>query len=454
MRFEQVDRSRTELFRGASDAEWNDWHWQMSHQIRDIETLAKVINLTEDEETNLAKVLEKFEMRITPYYAALMDKDDPSDPVRQLSVPTFSELYDDPSDLEDPLHEDIDSPAPGLTHRYPDRVLLLVTNICSMNCRHCTRRRLVDDEDTHMTPDGIQAAIDYIAAHEEIRDVLISGGDPLTLTDQRLESIIARVRAIEHVEIIRIGTRMPVVMPQRITDDLVAMLRKYHPLYVNTHFNHAREITQEAADACAKLADAGISLGNQTVLLRGLNDDPVVMKKLMHMLLTIRVKPYYIYQCDLSLGISHFRTSVMKGMEIIESLRGHTTGFAVPTFVVDAPGGGGKIPVMPNYLISMSDDRAVLRNFEGVITTYTWPSVQMDVTSRQAQREPGDALRFRASGGVAGLLQGDVLSLEPTQLARNDRQVGGDSDASSMDARSRGAHRQLPISPLLTGRDA
>jgi lysine 2,3-aminomutase len=249
--------------------------------------------------------------------------------------------------------------------------------------------------------------------------VLISGGDPLMLPDERLESIIQRLRAIEHVEIIRLGTRMPVVLPMRITDELVGMLKKYHPIYVNTHFNHPKEITAEAKEACRKLADAGIALGNQSVLLRGINDDPVVMKKLVHKLLTIRVRPYYIYQCDLSTGISHFRTSVAKGIEIIEALRGHTTGFAVPTFVVDAPGGGGKIPVMPNYLISLGDDRAILRNFEGVITTYTWPLHQAPVA--QATKEPTDQARYEAKGGVATLLSGKHLCLEPVGLHRRER---------------------------------
>lgn len=258
MQYDAVDWRSTNLFANATEAEWNDWRWQLRHEIRDVDTLGEVIHLTEPERGDLEQCLKKFQMRITPYYASLMDKDDPNCPVRQQSVPLLSELYDAPSDLDDPLHEDVDSPVPGLTHRYPDRVLLLVTNICSMNCRHCTRRRLVDDRDAHLSGDEVSDAIDYIARTPQIRDVLISGGDPLTLPDDTLESILVRLRAIEHVEIIRIGTRVPVVMPQRITDDLVAMLKKYHPIYVNTHFNHPKEITAEAAAACAKLADAGI----------------------------------------------------------------------------------------------------------------------------------------------------------------------------------------------------
>jgi len=419
MNYNTVDWRSIPLFKDVTEAEWNDHRWQLKNAIRDIATLVKVLTLTEEERQNLQRCLSKFTMEITPYYAALMDREDPNCPVRMQSVPRLAELHDDPSDLADPLHEDVDSPVPGLTHRYPDRVLLLVTNICSMNCRHCTRRRLVGDTDVHMPEENVQKAIDYIAAHPEVRDVLISGGDPFVLPDDRLESILKRLRAIPHVEIIRFGTRTPVVMPQRITPELCGMLQKYHPVYVNTHFNHPKEITAEAREACARLANAGIQLGNQSVLLRGINDDPVVMKKLVHKLLTVRVKPYYIYQCDLSLGISHFRTSVAKGIEIIESLRGHTTGMAVPTFVVDAPGGGGKIPVMPNYLISLGDGRAILRNYEGVITTYTWPEVP--VMTHAATREAGDDARYRAKDGVATLLSGDRLCLEPAGLSRQQR---------------------------------
>jgi lysine 2,3-aminomutase len=419
MKYNSVDWRSIDLFKDITPEQWYDWRWQLKNTIHSIEMLEKVLILTDEEKLNLKKCLEKFTMEITPYYAALMNRNDPNCPVRMQSVPRLAELHDDISDLSDPLHEDVDSPVPGLTHRYPDRVLLLVTNICSMNCRHCTRRRMVGHTDIDMPEENILKAINYIKNTPTVRDVLISGGDPLVLPEDKLESIIKRVREIEHVEIIRIGTRMPVVMPQRVTDGLVGMLKKYHPIFLNTHFNHPNEITEEAKNACAKLADAGISLGNQSVLLRGINDNPIVMKKLVHKLLTIRVKPYYIYQCDLSLGISHFRTSVSKGIEIIESLRGHTTGMAVPTFVVDAPGGGGKIPVMPNYLISHGEDRAILRNYEGVITTYTWPASQPP--AHEAQTEPGDADHYGAKEGVAALLSGDRLCLEPAGLLRKNR---------------------------------
>ena len=416
--YQSVDYKKVPLFKNVSAADWNDWQWQLRNNIKDVETLSKVISLDAKEKGDLRNCLKKFRMAITPYYAALMDQHDKKCPVRLQAVPILDELRDDASDLDDPLHEDVDSPVPNLTHRYPDRVLLLVTNICSMNCRHCTRRRLVGFEDCHLSKDNLDKAIAYIKRTPAVRDVLISGGDPLTLSDELLENIISRLRAIDHVEIIRIGTRTPVVMPMRITDALVAMLKKYHPLFVNTHFNHPKEMTAEALAACEKLADAGIPLGNQSVLLKGVNDQAPVMKKLMHELLMARVKPYYIYQCDLSKGISHFRTSVAKGIEIMESLRGHTTGMAVPTYVVDAPGGGGKIPVMPQYLISMSDRKVVLRNYEGVITTYSHPD---DIYS-----DPGDCKickdeRYRTREGVAGLLNGDQLVLEPKDIKRRKR---------------------------------
>lgn len=407
------------LYRDVSDADWNDWQWQFRNVIRDAATLKNIIPISEREEKNLEECLKKFRMAITPYYASLIDRDYPRCVIRLQAVPTLPETGKDLEDQDDPLHEDVDSPVPGITHRYPDRVLFQLTHICSMYCRHCTRRRLVGFEDNHLDRKQIELGLEYIRRTPAIRDVLISGGDPLALTESQLEYVLKRVRAIEHVEIIRIGTRTPVVMPQRITPQLVRMLRKYHPLYVNTHFNHPREITAEAKKACGMLADAGIPLGNQTVLLRDINDCPHIMKKLMQMLLTIRVKPYYIYQCDLSSGISHFRTSITKGMEIMENLRGHTTGMAVPTFVVDAPGGGGKIPLMPNYLLSQSDRRLVLRNYEGVITTYTQPdNCYSDCGHCDLCAPAGD----KSQEGVAGLLSGARLCLEPAGLARRKRE--------------------------------
>ena len=416
----RVEWKNIDLWKDITEEQWYDYKWQLSNTIKDIDTLKKVAYIDKGEEEDLKRVLKKFRMSITPYYAALMDKKDKTCPVRMLAIPSAKELIDSPEDLSDPLHEDVDSPAPGLTHRYPDRVLFLVTNICSMNCRHCTRRRLVGFEDVHMSWSNIEKAISYIKKAKEVRDVLISGGDPLVLNDEMLEKIISEIRKIDHVEIIRIGTRTPVVMPMRITDKLVNMLKKYHPLYINTHFNHPKEMTDEAYKACAKLADAGIPLGNQTVLLNGINDCPQIMKKLVHDLLSARVKPYYIYQCDLSMGISHFRTSVSKGIEIIENLRGHTTGMAVPTFVVDAPGGGGKIPVMPNYLISMNDKRVVLRNYEGVITTYTQPE---NYKTNKCDCDYCKDDKYKPMDGVAKLLNGEKLTLEPANLIRTKRHI-------------------------------
>ena len=404
------------LYADVSPEDWNDWKWQIRNAIRDIPTLEKVLELSEDDKSALDRTLQKFRMAITPYYASLMDRENPNCPVRLQGVPTFHELEDEEGDLLDPLYEDKDSPVPGLTHRYPDRVLLLVTNICSMYCRHCTRRRMVGFDDSDLSTDNIEAAVDYIKNHPEVRDVLISGGDPLILSDDRLEWILKQIREIDHVEIIRIGTRTPVVLPQRITPELVEMLSKYHPIYINTHFNHPKEITAEAKSACEMLANGGVPLGNQTVLLKRVNDHPSLMKLLMQKLLSIRVKPYYIYQCDMSRGIGHFRTSIAKGIEIIENLRGHTTGMAVPTFVVDAPGGAGKIPLMPNYLVSQSDRRLILRNYEGMITTYTQP--KETVSSSYEISEICDDPNLKSDEGIARLLNGDQLFLIPENLRR------------------------------------
>jgi lysine 2,3-aminomutase len=403
---------------GCSQEEWNDWKWQVKNRITEVEKLAEIINLGKDEKHEIKEVLKKFRMGITPYYASLMDKDDPECPIRKQAVPCIMETHISGGDMEDPLDEDEDSPVAGLTHRYPDRVLFLITDQCSMYCRHCTRRRFAGQNDSGVPRDRIDKCIEYIKNTPEVRDVLLSGGDSLLISDQKLEYIIKKLRAIEHVEIIRIGSRTPVVMPQRITDDLINMLKKYHPIWLNTHFNHPKEITKEAVEACAKLADAGIPLGNQSVLLRGINDCPNIMLELVQKLVKIRVRPYYIYQCDLSMGIEHFRTKVSKGIEIMESLRGHTSGFAVPTYVVDAPGGGGKTPVMPQYLISMSPSKVVLRNYEGVITTYVEPQyIEEECNCPDCQGESP-----REIGGVANLLKGkNVRALEPHALERKKR---------------------------------
>lgn len=408
---------RYELFKDVSDKDWNDWRWQLQNRIETLEDLKKYVNLTKEEEEGVSKTLGTLRMAITPYYISLIDPNDPHDPVRKQAIPTGSEVHQSVADLLDPLHEDEDSPVKGLTHRYPDRALLLVTDQCSMYCRHCTRRRFAGQNDTALPMEQIDKAIDYIAKTPVIRDVLLSGGDCLLVSDEKLEYMIKRLREIPHVEIVRLGSRLPVVLPQRITDDLVNMLKKYHPIWLNTHFNHPNEITEEAAAACAKLADAGIPLGNQSVLLAGVNDCVHVMKKLVNDLVKIRVRPYYIYQCDLSMGLEHFRTPVSKGIEIIEALRGHTSGFCVPTFVVDAPGGGGKTPVMPNYVISQSAHKVILRNFEGVITTYSEPDTYVETCNCEVCRGEKEVKLV----GVAGLERGQQLALEPEGLERKKR---------------------------------
>lgn len=363
----------------SSDAvisNWENWKWQIKHSIRDISTFEELlgIKLDPDNKKELEETLAKFPLSITPYYLSLIDSSDyVNDPIFKQSFPSPSELIISKCDMKDPLSEEKDSPAPGITHRYPDRVLFHISNVCSMYCRHCTRKRKVGDVDSIPKKDEVVKGIEYIKSNPAVRDVLLSGGDPFMLSDEYLDWILTELEDIPHVEVIRIGTRMPVVLPYRITDELVEVLKKHHPLWINTHFNHPREITASSKNALRKLADAGIPLGNQTVLLAGVNDCHRIMKRLIHKLVQNRVRPYYLYQCDLSEGLTHFRTPVGKGIEIMENLIGHTSGFAVPTYVIDAPGGGGKIPVMPNYLVSWSTNKVILRNYEGVITTYKEP---------------------------------------------------------------------------------
>lgn len=404
--------------------QWEDWHWQVANRITTVEELSRVIHLTDEEMQVIARSLNTLRMAITPYYASLMDPDDPRCPIRMRAVPTMAETYVSPEDLLDPLHEDVDSPVPGLTHRYPDRVLLLVTDQCSMYCRYCTRRRLAGETDRPRSQEEIDAAIAYIRQTRGIRDVLLSGGDPFTLSTDRLEYIVARLHKIPHVEIVRYGTAIPAVMPQRVTDELVAMLKKYQPVWINTHFNHPKELTERSRQALAKLADAGFVLGNQSVLLKGVNDCPYIIKELCQRLVQNRVRPYRLYQCDLSRGISHFRTSIAKGIEIIEHLSGHTTGFAVPEFMVDLPGGGGKTPVNPRYMIAWNGRVAVFRNYEGVIARYVEPE---DTRSGgcppkcricQERRERG---LDQPPVGLERLFGGDEVSLEPVRLARHER---------------------------------
>lgn len=350
-------------WRDVPDALWNDWHWQQRERVTRLDQLEQVVHVTPDERRAVVETAAEFQMGITPYYAALMDPDDPSCPVRLQSVPTMDETVVGAADLEDPLAEERDMPTPGITHRYPDRVLFYVTHNCPVYCRHCTRKRKVADPTTAAAKRQIEDSLAYIARHPEVRDVVVSGGDPLSLSDDRLDYILGRLRAIPHVEIFRLGTRNLVTLPMRVTDDFVRMLREHHPVFVNTHFNHPRECTAEAFEATRRIADAGCPIGNQMVLLKGVNDDPKIVKELNHKLLLMRVRPYYIYQCDLAKGIGHFRTPVEKGIEIIEHLRGHTSGLAVPQFVIDAPHGGGKIPVNPQYVTGRDGKTWKLRNY-------------------------------------------------------------------------------------------
>lgn len=362
--------------KNADLSNWKDWHWQIKHSIKDIDTFEKLtgISFDKEEREKLKATIEKFPMSITPYYLSLINPSNyRNDPVFKQSFPDSRELITMRYDMNDPLAEDSDSPVDLITHRYPDRVLFHISNLCAMYCRHCTRKRKVGDKDYIPDKDKIMKGIEYINSNSQIRDVLLSGGDPFMLPDEHLEWILAELRKIPHVEVIRIGSRMPVVLPYRVTDELVNMMKKYHPIWINTHFNHPQEITTSSAAALAKLANAGFPLGNQSVLLTDVNDCPRIMKKLVQLLVKNRVRPYYLYQCDLSEGLEHFRTPVGKGIEIMESLRGHTSGFAIPTYVIDALAGGGKIPVMPNYLISWSVNKVILRNYEGVITSYMEP---------------------------------------------------------------------------------
>ncbi|MBX7214641.1 MAG: lysine 2,3-aminomutase [Thermoflexales bacterium] len=405
----QANSPRPALWANVPDEQWNDWRWQLSHRLNSVDELSQIIRLTPDEIQGL-RAEGKFRVDITPYFASLIDPDDPECPIRQQVIPHARELVAFEGIMTDSLSEDAHSPVPGLVHRYPDRVLMLVTTQCASYCRYCTRSRIVGDPSAMFNKRHHDLQIEYLKRSPQVRDVLLSGGDPLTLPPRVLEDLLRRLREIPHIEIIRIGSRVPVFMPQRITDELVEMLRQFHPLWMNIHVNHPREITPELARACGKLADAGIPLGNQSVLLAGVNDHPDTIRQLCHELVKIRVRPYYLYQCDLVQGSGHFRTTVAAGLEIMENLRGHTSGYAVPMYCIDAPGGGGKLPVMPNYLISQSHDHVVLRNFEGYITSYAQPTnyqrPRRNKFTGPERAEPGQE-------GVAALLRGERLSIKP-----------------------------------------
>jgi len=414
------------LWQDVDQQQWDDWRWQLANRITTTDGLSQVIDLTEDEQQVIDQSLGTLRMAITPYYASLMDPDSASCPIRMRAVPKLAETEISPEDLVDPLAEDVDSPVPGITHRYPDRVLFLITDQCSMYCRHCTRRRMAGETDRALPQSRIDDMIAYVRETRGVRDVLLSGGDPLTLPTSRLEHIVAQLHEIPHVEIVRYGSAVPVVMPQRITDELVTMMKKYQPVWLNTHFNHPKEITPESRRALAKLADNGIVLGNQSVLLRGVNDCPYIMKELVQRLVHNRVRPYYIYQCDLSQGIGHFRTSIGTGMEIIEHLWGHTSGFAIPRYIDDVSGGVGKTPIDPCYVISRNDRTVIFRNYEGTIGRYVEPEdtgpsgCPEDCEICEERKRRGlDPQKI----GLERLFSGEVTTLEPRDLDRHERNI-------------------------------
>jgi lysine 2,3-aminomutase len=402
---------RAPVYADVPDEKWNDWRWQLSHRLNNVEEIEKVLPLT-DSERKALQTSGLFRVDITPYFISLIDPNDPNDPVRKQIIPRSEEMQAFTAMMEDSLAEDRHSPVPGLVHRYPDRVLMLVTTQCASYCRYCTRSRIVGDPGQTFSRQEFEAQIEYLKRTPQVRDVLLSGGDPLVLAPKILEEILTRLREIPHIEIVRIGSRVPVFLPMRVTQELCDMLQKFHPLWINIHINHPNEISQELAEACDRMARAGIPLGNQSVLLAGVNDCVHIQREMVQKMTRIRVRPYYLYQCDLVEGAGHFRTPVAKGIEIIEGLRGHTSGYAVPQFIVDAPGGGGKIPVMPNYQLSASDHKIILRNYEGYVTTYEEPTTYTahdPATCSYCQNkrpEPGQA-------GITGLLDGEDMFIKP-----------------------------------------
>ncbi len=362
----QARKSKILDFYGATESDWDNWRWQMRNRISDVKKLRQLLPLTDEEAGHIEFVSKKFRWAVSPYYLSLMQVDNPSCPVRMQGIPSIWEIRDSWG-KEDPMAEEYTSPAPRITRRYADRLIINVTNQCAMFCRHCQRRRNIGEVDRPASVEDIKASIDYIRANPEVRDVLITGGDPLTLSDGWLDWILTELDNIEHVEIKRIGTRVPVTMPQRITPELCNMLEKHHPIFINTHFNHPMEVTREALKATRMLAKAGISLGNQAVLLKGINNDPNVMKKLNHELLKIHVRPYYIFHAKHVKGTAHFITTIQEGLEIMENLRGYTSGLAVPWYIINAPGGAGKTPLLPQYLLSLEKDNVLIRTWEGKV---------------------------------------------------------------------------------------
>lgn len=409
MGYRPFTSKRAPIYADVPDDKWNSWRWQLSNRINTVEEFEKIIRLTDGERQALSTP-NLFRVDITPYFISLIDPDDPNDPIRKQVVPSSAELVPFTSMMEDSLAEDRHSPVPGLVHRYPDRVLMLVTTQCASYCRYCTRSRIVGDPSATFSRVEFEMQLEYLKNTPQVRDVLLSGGDPLVLAPKILEEILSRLREIPHIEIVRIGSRVPVFLPMRVTDELCDMLQKYHPLWLNIHVNHPNEISAELNQACDKLTRAGIPLGNQAVLMAGVNDNVHIQRQLVQELVRMRVRPYYLYQCDLVEGAGHFRTAIAKGIEIMEGLRGHTSGYAVHQYIIDAPGGGGKIPVTPNYLLSMSDHKIILRNYEGYITTYEEP---VDYLSSQAATFKGERRPEPGQAGLTGLLEGEQMFIKP-----------------------------------------
>jgi len=370
-------------WKNVSPSDWQDWRWQQRNRVTTLAALEQHLVLNTEERAGVLLAGSKLALAVTPHYFNLIERDNPDCPIRRQVIPRIEEGYDSPYDMADPCGEDSHMPVPGLVHRYPDRVLFLVTDRCASYCRYCTRSRVVSGVGEQELVTDFEEVFHYLEKNTGIRDVLLSGGDALLLSDSRLENILRRLRSIPHLEFLRIGTRVPIFLPQRITPELCQMLRKYHPLWMSVHVNHPRELTTEVRHALGLLADSGIPLGNQSVLLKGVNDSAEVMKELIHKLLLCRVKPYYLYQCDLIRGSSHLRTSVAKGVEIIESLRGFTSGYAIPQYVIDAPGGGGKVPINPNYVVYHDSEKIMIRNYEGKIFEYPEP-VELQKTSHHS----------------------------------------------------------------------
>jgi lysine 2,3-aminomutase len=402
------------LWPGVKNEEWNDWRWQMANRVVSIETLSLLLNLKPYQISRYRRLVEFFHYSITPYYLSLVDWTNPEDPIRKQSIPDLRELEFQMVGDNDPLEEEEDMQVPGLVHRYPDRVLAVITNMCSMYCRHCTRKRIWHEGESVRSKKELRAMVEYVRATPGVREVVVSGGDPLLMNIELLDWFLGDLQRIPHVEVIRIGTRVPVVLPMRITDDLVKMLSAHRPLWLNTQFNHPREITHEAQEACDKIQRAGIPVSNQSVLLRGVNDSVDVMKELCHALQRIMVRPYYLYQCDPVRGVEHFRTSIWRGIEIIEMMRGYTGGLCVPQFVVDAPGGGGKIPLQPFYLLSVADKDVLLRNYEGMIIKYFNPQ-EADFGKPKKTNGSGK------DGGTAQLIKGNGKALVPEETVRYKR---------------------------------